>query len=220
MTSTVPATPEHAVLPDGSGHFERFGGKFVPEALYAALDQLEREFLAASAGPEFQAELAGLLADYTGRPTPITEARRFAEHAAGATILLKREDLNHTGSHKINNVLGSGPADQADGQIAGDRGNRRRPARCGHGHRRRALRAGMHGLHGQGGHRTPGAQRGPDAAARRRGRRGRIRHPDPQRRDERRDAGLGGLGRSHPLSDRHRRRPTSRSRCWCGSSSG
>ena len=109
MTSTVPATPESAVLPDGSGHFERFGGKFVPEALYAALDQLEREFRSSQHDPEFQAELAGLLADYTGRPTPITEARRFAEHAAAdpkPLILLKREDLNHTGSHKINNVLG------------------------------------------------------------------------------------------------------------------
>ncbi len=96
-----------SVLPDATGHFDRFGGKFVPEALYAALQQLEREFVAAMADPGFNAELAGLLADYTGRPSPITEARRFAEHAAGdPTIVLKREDLNHTGSHKINNVLG------------------------------------------------------------------------------------------------------------------
>ena len=100
-------------LPDASGHFERFGGKFVPEALYAALDQLEREFRAAQNDPSFAAELSGLLADYTGRPSPITEAKRFAEHAAPSTdsgprpiVLLKREDLNHTGSHKINNVLG------------------------------------------------------------------------------------------------------------------
>ena len=99
-------------LPDASGHFERFGGRFVPEALYAALLQLEREFHAAMAAPDFKAELDGLLADYTGRPSPITEAKRFSEHAApnpsGQTpvIVLKREDLNHTGSHKINNVLG------------------------------------------------------------------------------------------------------------------
>ncbi len=93
-------------LPDASGHFERFGGKFVPEALYAALDQLEREFRAAQDDPSFATELSELLADYTGRPSPITEAKRFAAHASGATILLKREDLNHTGSHKINNVLG------------------------------------------------------------------------------------------------------------------
>jgi tryptophan synthase beta chain len=113
-TSTVggersqPAAP---TLPDASGHFDQFGGKFVPEALYAALQQLEEAFTAAIVDGEFQRELATLLADYTGRPSPITEAKRFAEHAtpvAGprATILLKREDLNHTGSHKINNVLG------------------------------------------------------------------------------------------------------------------
>jgi tryptophan synthase beta chain len=96
-----------SVLPDATGHFDRFGGKFVPEALYAALQQLEREFRSAMADPAFTAELGGLLADYTGRPTPVTEATRFAAHAAGdPVILLKREDLNHTGSHKINNVLG------------------------------------------------------------------------------------------------------------------
>ncbi|GAA2105518.1 tryptophan synthase subunit beta [Microlunatus panaciterrae] len=93
-------------LPDATGHFDRFGGKFVPEALYAALQQLEEAFVAANADPAFKTELDELLADYTGRPSPVTEARRFSEHAGGATILLKREDLNHTGSHKINNVLG------------------------------------------------------------------------------------------------------------------
>jgi tryptophan synthase beta chain len=101
-----------ASLPDASGHFDRFGGRFVPEALYAALLQLEREFHAAMADPAFKAELGELLADYAGRPSPITEARRFGQHAARTpagqfpTIVLKREDLNHTGSHKINNVLG------------------------------------------------------------------------------------------------------------------
>ena len=99
-------------LPDASGHFDRFGGRFVPEALYAALLQLEHEFHAAMADSAFKAELGELLADYTGRPSPITEARRFGQHAARTptgqlpTIVLKREDLNHTGSHKINNVLG------------------------------------------------------------------------------------------------------------------
>ena len=93
-------------LPDATGHFDIFGGKFVPEALYAALIQLETEFHAAMADPVFGAELSALLADYTGRPSPITEARRFSAEAAGAMVVLKREDLNHTGSHKINNVLG------------------------------------------------------------------------------------------------------------------
>jgi tryptophan synthase beta chain len=100
----VPATVSG--LPDATGHFDIFGGKFVPEALYAALIQLENEFHAAIADPAFNAELAALLADYTGRPSPITEVPRFAAEAGGATIVLKREDLNHTGSHKINNVLG------------------------------------------------------------------------------------------------------------------
>jgi len=107
LVSLLPDAPSTvSSLPDSSGHFEQFGGKFVPEALYAALQQLEDEFRSAITDPAFQAELAGLLADYTGRPSPITEAKRFAEHAGGATVLLKREDLNHTGSHKINNVLG------------------------------------------------------------------------------------------------------------------
>jgi tryptophan synthase beta chain len=103
-------------LPDASGHFDQFGGRFVPEALYAALLQLEEEYTVAAADPAFNIELAGLLADYTGRPTPVTEVRRFAAAARpgdgpgnddpAPLIVLKREDLNHTGSHKINNVLG------------------------------------------------------------------------------------------------------------------
>ncbi len=111
-TGRPPGWLEEALRhPDAGGHFEQFGGKFVPEALYAALGQLEQEFRAAMVDPAFQAELAGLLKDYTGRPTPLTEARRFSaacapEQGVAPRILLKREDLNHTGSHKINNVLG------------------------------------------------------------------------------------------------------------------
>ena len=97
MTTTVP---------DATGHFGPYGGRFVPEALIAALDELDVMYRAALADPEFQAELEHRLRTYTGRPSPLTDATRFAEHAGGARILLKREDLNHTGSHKINNVLG------------------------------------------------------------------------------------------------------------------
>jgi tryptophan synthase beta chain len=93
-------------LPDASGHFGAYGGRFVPEALVAALDELTAAYTDACADPSFAAELDGLLGSYAGRPTPLTEARRLAEHAGGARILLKREDLAHTGSHKINNVLG------------------------------------------------------------------------------------------------------------------
>ncbi len=88
------------------GHFGQYGGRFVPEALIGALDELEAAHEAAKVDRVFQAELAELHRTYTGRPSIITEAKRFAEHAGGARILLKREDLNHTGSHKINNVLG------------------------------------------------------------------------------------------------------------------
>ncbi len=92
--------------PDQSGHFGPYGGRFVPEALMAALDELTAAYEKARTDSAFQAELAGLLSSYTGRPSPLTEARRFSAHAGGARVLLKREDLNHTGSHKINNVLG------------------------------------------------------------------------------------------------------------------
>lgn len=99
-------TLNEVVSPDASGHFGRFGGRFVPEALMAALDELDAAFRASKTDIEFQRELQDLQVNYTGRPSPITVASRFSEHAGGATILLKREDLNHTGSHKINNVLG------------------------------------------------------------------------------------------------------------------
>ncbi len=88
------------------GHFGRFGGRFVPEALIGALDELARAHQEALTDPTFQVELMELHRTYTGRPSIITEARRFAEYCGGARIFLKREDLNHTGSHKINNVLG------------------------------------------------------------------------------------------------------------------
>ncbi|MDR1431437.1 MAG: tryptophan synthase subunit beta [Propionibacteriaceae bacterium] len=93
-------------LPDKAGHFDIFGGKYVPEALIAALTQLEAEFDKAVADPDFWAEFNGLRGNYAGRPTPLTPALRFSEFCGNARILLKREDLNHTGSHKINNVLG------------------------------------------------------------------------------------------------------------------
>ena len=89
-----------------AGHFGEYGGRFVPEALIGALNELEIAHNTAQRDPEFLAQLAELHKTYTGRPSIITEAKRFSEHAGGARIFLKREDLNHTGSHKINNVLG------------------------------------------------------------------------------------------------------------------
>ncbi|WP_067243359.1 tryptophan synthase subunit beta [Microbacterium resistens] len=86
--------------------FGDFGGRYMPESLIAAIDELTEAYEQAVADPAFQAELTALLHSYAGRPSPITEVPRFAEHAGGARVFLKREDLNHTGSHKINNVLG------------------------------------------------------------------------------------------------------------------
>ena len=105
--STARAGSGAVTVPDARGRFGPYGGRYVPEALVAALDQLDREYRAALADPSFAGELDSLLRTYSGRPTPLTEARRFgAEAANGVRVLLKREDLNHTGSHKINNVLG------------------------------------------------------------------------------------------------------------------
>ena len=87
-------------------YYGEFGGRFVPESLIHALDELERAYREAKADPSFAQELGDLHRTYTGRPSIMTEAHRFAEHCGGARIFLKREDLNHTGSHKINNVLG------------------------------------------------------------------------------------------------------------------
>ena len=92
--------------PDAGGHFGEYGGRFVPEALIGALEELAAAYDKARGDHEFLQTLDDLQRDYTGRPSPVFEARRLSEHAGGARILLKREDLNHTGSHKINNVLG------------------------------------------------------------------------------------------------------------------
>lgn len=103
--SAQSTTPTH--LREQSGpYFGEFGGRFVPESLIAALDELSMAWEAAKIDPVFAAELTELHSTYSGRPSIITEVPRFAEHAGGARIILKREDLNHTGSHKINNVLG------------------------------------------------------------------------------------------------------------------
>jgi tryptophan synthase beta chain len=93
-------------LPDAQGRFGRFGGRFVPEVLMAPLIELEKAYAAACRDRKFQRRLRALLADYAGRPTPLYFAARLSEHCGGARIWLKREDLCHTGAHKINNVLG------------------------------------------------------------------------------------------------------------------
>jgi tryptophan synthase beta chain len=96
------------VLPDARGHFGPYGGRFVPETLMAPLEALDDAYRRARRDRSFQAELRALLRDYAGRPTPLFFARRLTEQVGGARIYLKREDLCHTGAHKINNVLGQG----------------------------------------------------------------------------------------------------------------
>ena len=95
-------------LPDEWGHFGQFGGKFVPEILIAALESLEKAYKEARKDTGFKQRLAELLRDYDGRPTPLYFAAQLTEHCGGARIYLKREDLAHTGAHKINNTLGQG----------------------------------------------------------------------------------------------------------------
>jgi tryptophan synthase beta chain len=94
--------------PDARGYYGQWGGKFVPETLMPALDELEKAYTEAMADAGFQAEFERLCRDYIGRPTPLYYAAKLSERAGGATILLKREDLAHTGAHKINNALGQG----------------------------------------------------------------------------------------------------------------
>jgi tryptophan synthase beta chain len=101
MTDTT-----HSLRAEAGPFFGEFGGRFMPESLIAALDELAEAYQLAKLDPAFHEELAALGRTYTGRPSILTEVPRFARHAGGARVILKREDLNHTGSHKINNVLG------------------------------------------------------------------------------------------------------------------
>src|ERR1700734_1276906 len=94
--------------PDPGGHFGPYGGRYVPEVRMAPLEELELAYLEARGDAEFQTELSDLLGNYAGRPTPLYHARRLSENLGGARIYFKREDLLHTGAHKINNALGQG----------------------------------------------------------------------------------------------------------------
>jgi tryptophan synthase beta chain len=105
-TSTNTAAINYRAYPDESGHFGPYGGKFVPETLMPALEELEEVYLKSLHDAGFQSELAYLQRTFVGRETPITYARRLSDHLGGAQIYLKREDLAHTGAHKINNALG------------------------------------------------------------------------------------------------------------------
>ena len=100
------STPEMLTRPDEGGHYGLYGGRFVPETLMGPLEELEEAYKQARRDPSFHAELEELFHSYSGRPTPLTFARRLSEYLGRGRIYLKREDLNHTGAHKINNALG------------------------------------------------------------------------------------------------------------------
>ena len=153
------------------GRFGQYGGRYVPEALDPRARGARRGPHEGHGRPGVprRARAAATAPTPAGRASS-PRSRGSPSTPAGARVILKREDLNHTGSHKINNVLGAGAADQADGQDAGHRRDRRRPARRRHGHRRGPVRPRVRHLHGRGRHRAAGAQRRPHAAARRRGR--------------------------------------------------
>ena len=102
------ATPQLSAVATAAGRFGPYGGRYVPETLMAALHELETAYAEASADPVFRAELDDLLHNFAGRPTPLYFAARLTEQLGGARIYLKREDLLHTGAHKINNALGQG----------------------------------------------------------------------------------------------------------------
>src|SRR5258707_671869 len=106
VSSAVSPAAASASVPDEAGRFGEFGRRFVPETLMHALEELTVEYARAKDDPAFQQELSGLLKHYVGRPSPLYFAQRLTERCGGARIYLKREDLNHTGAHKINNAIG------------------------------------------------------------------------------------------------------------------
>ncbi len=106
MSQTTTTTTTNSNVPDAAGHFGPYGGRYVPETLMHPLKELEEEYFRAEKDPEFQRELRYYLTEFAGRPTPLYFAERLTRELGGAKIYLKREDLLHTGAHKINNCLG------------------------------------------------------------------------------------------------------------------
>ena len=151
--------------PDANGLFGAFGGRYVAETLMPLILDLAREYEAAKEDPAFKEELAYFQRDYVGRPSPLYFAERLTEFCGGAKIYLKREELNHTGAHKINNCIGQILLARRMGKkrIIAETG----AGMHGHGHRCCAFRSRLRDLHGHHRHRTSAGQRLPHEAARR-----------------------------------------------------
>lgn len=139
-------------MSDSKGRFGVHGGQYIPETLMNAVIELEEAYNHYKDDPAFNKELTDLFDEYANRPSRLYYAEKMTKDLGGAKIYLKREDLNHTGSHKINNVLGQALLAKKNGKDPSDRRNRRGTARCCHCHCRRAPWHGMRGLHGRGGH--------------------------------------------------------------------
>lgn len=193
-------------IPSAEGYFGAFGGKFIPEALVAAVDEVAVEYEKAKGDPEFARELDDLLVHYTGqaqlphRGAAVRRTRRWrpgVPQARGPQPHRLAQDQQRARP---------GAAHQAHGQDARHRGDRRRSARRRDRHRLRAVRARVHHLHGRDRHQAPGPQRGPDAHARRRGHRCEVRQPHAEGRDQRGVPRLGRQRRPHPLPVRDRGR--------------
>src|SRR2546430_4555904 len=145
-------------LPNARGRFGAFGGRYVPETLIPALDELAREYEKARRAPRSKVELDSYLREYVGRPTPLYYAERLSKKLGGAKIYLKREDLCHTGAHKTNNTIGQGLLTRRMGKrrvIAEDRAGQHRVAL---GTRGAVVRPPRGGKHGTGGHGAPRPQ--------------------------------------------------------------
>lgn len=139
-----------------NGRFGIHGGQYIPETLMNAVIELEEAYNHYKDDPEFNRELTELLNEYAGRPSRLYYAAHMTEDLGGAKVYLKREDLNHTGAHKINNVLGQVLLAKKNGQNPCYRGNRSRTARCSHSHSSSPYGNGMRGIHGKRRYRAPG----------------------------------------------------------------
>ena len=192
--------------PDARGYFGEFGGRFVPETLVAPVEELSAAYFAARSDPAFRARAARAAGVLRRAGRRRSTSAGGAIGRSGVRLFLKREDLAHTGAHKINNALGQALLARAHGQAAGRRRNRRGPARRRDGHRVRAARPRLRRLHGRRGHGASGAQRLSHARARRHGRARRRRQPDAEGRHQRGDARLG--------RQRRATRTTCSAPCW------
>ena len=196
-------------LPDERGHFGQYGGVFVSETLIHALDELRDAYDNRSKDPEFIAEYEYELKHFVGRPSPIYHAKALERDARRRAALsqARRPESHRRAQGQQRDRPGA--ARPQDGQAARDRGNRRRPARRGHGDDRRAFRHGMRGLHGLGRRAPPGRERLSHETARRDRGAGRIRLEDAERRAQRSHARLGDQRRKHVLHHRHGGGPAS-----------